>query len=339
MQRDIVTFRIISVFTILICILSPYATFAEDSFDDWLSGLKQEALARGISGDTLDNVLKGLKPIERVIELDRRQPEFTQDFWEYLQVRVTKERIVKGRRLMERHRALLEDIGTRYGVQPRFLVAIWGLESNYGTYTGGFPVIASLATLAYDTRRSSFFRSELLNALTILDEGHIAVAEMSGSWAGAMGQVQFMPSSFIRFAVDADRDGRKDIWQSLPDVFASAARYLRDAGWRRGYIWGREVLLPDGFGSGTAGSDTRQTLSAWQRLGVRRADGGDLPGDDIEASLVLPAGEDGPAFLVYDNYQAILKWNNSHSYALAVCHLADRLVGKGKLRTGNAAAD
>jgi membrane-bound lytic murein transglycosylase B len=319
--------------------MSSTSSSALENFDEWLAGLRTDAIARGISVDTLDAALKGLKPVPRVIELDRRQPEFTQGFREYLNSRVSENRIKTGRRLLRENSDLLEKIGAKYGVQPRFLVAIWGLETNFGTYTGGFQVIDSLATLAYDERRSSFFRKELLNALAIIDEGHIKAPDMNGSWAGAMGQVQFMPSSFARFAVDADGDGRKDIWNSLPDIFESAANYLAGSGWNRGYIWGREVKLPSDFKAETTGLDTEKTLAGWQELGIRLKDGRDLPSEDIKASIIMPAGDDGPALLVYENYRAIMKWNNSHNYAISVCHLADRLIGKGPLQGRGSVAE
>jgi membrane-bound lytic murein transglycosylase B len=334
-----IKYHVVLLVMLLIFSVSSISSYALESFDDWLAGLRTDAIARGISVDTLDAALKGLKPVPRVIELDRRQPEFTQGFREYLNKRVSEKRIKTGRRLLRENRDLLEKIRVEYGVQPRFLVAIWGIETNFGSYTGGFQVIDSLATLAYDERRSSFFRKELLNALAIIDEGHIKAPDMSGSWAGAMGQVQFMPSSFVRFAVDADGDGRKDIWNSLPDIFESAANYLAGSGWNRGYIWGREVKLPSGFIAETTGLDTEKTLAKWQELGIRLKDGRDLPSEDIKASIILPAGDDGPALLVYDNYRAVLKWNYSHNYAISVCHLADRLIGKGPLQGRRSAAE
>jgi membrane-bound lytic murein transglycosylase B len=210
-------------------------------------------------------------------------------------------------------------------------VAFWGLETNFGDYLGSFPVVGSLATLAHDPRRSEFFRSELLAALSIIDDGNISAAEMIGSWAGAMGQPQFMPSTFVRFAVDADADGRRDIWHSLPDVFASAANFLAKSGWRGDETWGREVRLPAGFDLELTGLEVEKTLAAWQILGVRKANGDDLPRVDMKGSLILPAGHAGPAFLVYSNYRTILQWNRSDLYAIAVGHLADRIAGKGPL--------
>lgn len=301
----------------------------QPNFQAWLQDLRREAAAAGISQATLDAALSDVSPIERVIELDRRQPEYTQTFWSYLDKRVTPERIARGRELLVQHRALLARVQARYGVQPRFLVAFWGLETNFGQYTGGYPVVGALATLAYDERRGDFFRKELLNALRILDEGNVTPSAMQGSWAGAMGQLQFMPSTFVHYAVDFDGDGKRDIWNSLPDVFASAANYLSSIGWRGDLIWGREVRLPKDFDWEMAAQEVRKPVSAWAALGVRRAGGGPLPQADIEGSIVLPAGHTGPAFLVYDNFEAILTWNRSLLYALSVGHLADRLVGAG----------
>jgi len=308
-------------------------------FSEWLEGLRQEARAKGISEAILHEALDDLHPIPRVIELDRRQPEFTQSFWRYLDARVTEGRIERGRMLLELHAELLDSIEKQYGVQPRFLVAFWGLETNFGDYLGSFPVIGSLATLAHDPRRSDFFRSELLAALSILDDGHITAKEMFGSWAGAMGQPQFMPSTFVRFAVDADGDGRRDIWHSLPDVFASAANFLSESGWRGDKTWGREVKLPPGFNLELTGLEIEKTLAAWQVLGVKKVNGNDLPRVNIKASLILPAGHAGPAFLVYNNYRTTLQWNRSDLYAIAVGHLADRIAGKNPLATVRPASE
>lgn len=307
------------------------ASAQSNDFATWLEGVRSEALAKGLKGATLDSALNDLQPIERVLELDRRQPEFTRTFWGYLDSFVTEDRITRGRALLQQHAGLLRDVADKYGVQPRFLVAFWGMETNFGDYTGGFPVIGAVATLAHDARRSEFFRAELFHALTILDQGHIAASNMKGSWAGAMGQPQFMPSTFTGYATDGDGDGRKDIWNSLPDVFASAANYLSQIGWDDTETWGREVRLPDGFELEAADLSVRKHISEWQSLGVRRANGADLPVADIEGAIVLPAGVNGPAFLVYGNFEAIMTWNRSVYYALAVGHLSDRLIGLGNL--------
>lgn len=319
--------------------LAPVAGAQTLGFEAWLDGVKRDAAAAGISGATLEAALSGLTPIERVLELDRRQPEFTRTFWAYLDRAVTEGRVERGRELLARHRELLHRIQRRYGVPPHYLVAFWGLESNYGQNTGGFSVIGALATLAYDARRGHFFRAQLLDALRIIDQGHIAPAEMQGSWAGAMGQLQFIPSTFVSYAVDFDGDGRRDIWTDLPDVFASAANYLSSIGWRGDEKWGREVRLPDGFDWELAALDVRKPIAEWRRLGVRRADGGALPVADIAGAIVAPGGHRGPAFLVYGNFDKILNWNRSLLYAVAVGHLADRIVGRGALHAARPASE
>jgi len=312
-------------------------------FAEWIKGVYEEGLSRGISKATLDAALDGVAPLRRVVELDRRQPEFTQTFRQYIEARVSAWRVEAGRDRLRRHEGMLREIGARYGVQPRFIVALWGIETNFGNNTGGFPVIQALATLAYDGRRSVYFRRELFNALEIIDAGHVAAGEMKGSWAGAMGQNQFMPSSFLTFAVDHDGDGRRDIWGTLADVFASTANYLSRVGWRGDQTWGREVTLPPGFAEEALPSlmpadppsgcralrslSVEKTLPEWAALGVRRADGGPLPARELAASLVVPEGPDGPAFLVYDNFRATLKWNCSVLFAASVGILADRLRG------------
>jgi membrane-bound lytic murein transglycosylase B len=297
------------------------------SFARWLEDLRQDALRHGVSAATLDSALSGIKPIARVIELDRKQPEFTLTFRQYQERVVPKARVEKGKRKLSENRTLLKKVGERFGVQPRFIVAFWGIETGFGRITGGYPVIAALTTLAFDGRRGAYFRRQLLDALTILDQGHIDIARMVGSWAGAMGQCQFMPSSFLAYAVDFDGDGRKDIWNSKEDVFASAANYLSRSGWRNDQTWGRPVKLPQSFDLYLADLKLRKRLSEWQRMGVRRANGADLPKRDLMASVVLAEGQAGPAFVVYNNYRAILKWNRSTFFAVAVGSLADRIGG------------
>ncbi|MBC8451727.1 MAG: lytic murein transglycosylase, partial [Rhodospirillaceae bacterium] len=239
----------------------------------------------------------------------------------------TATRIKKARARYDKHKVLLDRVSKRYGVQPRFIVALWGIETDFGRLTGGFDVIPALATLAHDGRRSAFFRAQLFNALTIVDQGHIAADKMKGSWAGAMGQVQFMPSSFLNFAVDFDGNGRKNLWTSQEDVFGSAANYLAKSGWNGSETWGRKVILPTPFDVRLINyKKVTKSLKAWDELGVRRADGSRLPGVDIKASLVQPKEGQGPSFIIYGNYRAILKWNRSHYFALAVGHLADAII-------------
>jgi len=333
MHRVSPTYRIFFSVLLLSLFVVGQRGLCADDFSSWLYNFRQEASSKGISESTLHEALDGLQPIPRVLELDRRQPEFTQTFWHYLDGRVTDARIERGKFLLKIHKDLLESIEKQYGVQPRFLVAFWGLETNFGDYMGSFPVIGSLATLAHDPRRSDFFRSELLDALKIIDEGSVSAANMMGSWAGAMGQPQFMPSTFVRYAVDQDGDGRRDIWYTLPDVFASAANFLAKSGWQGDRTWGREIKLPSGFDLEMTGLEVEKTLADWQSLGVRKINGDDLPRVNIKGSIVLPAGYDGPAFLVYNNFRSTLRWNRSDLYAIAVGYLADRIIGLGPLQT------
>lgn len=297
--------------------------------------MRQEARARGVDQAILEAALGEVEPIPRVLELDQRQPEFTDTFLNYLDRRVTDARVDEGRRLLQTHAPLLKRVSRQYGIPANVLVAFWGLETHYGKFLGNYPVPAALATLAHDNRRASFFRTQLLDALDILQAGNVAPEAMVGSWAGAMGHVQFMPSTFRAYAMDGDGDGRKDLWGSLPDAFSSAANYLNELGWRGGEIWGREVRLPRDFDWSLAGPDVKKTVAAWRKLGITRADGKPLQKlGNITGAILLPQGHAGPAFLVYRNFDAILTWNRSINYALAVGHLADRLLGLPPLRNG-----
>lgn len=299
---------------------------ASQDFAVWLDGVRAEAKGLGISEATLDQAFAGVEPIPRVIELDRRQPEFTLTFRKYMERVVNDRRVATGRQRLAEHKDLLAAIARQYNVQPRFIVALWGIETDFGRITGGFPVVASLATLAHDGRRSAFFRKELMLALQIIDQGHIGAREMMGSWAGAMGQNQFMPSSFHAFAVDQDGDGHKDIWGSLPDIFGSIANYLSRSGWRDDLTWGRPASVPAGFDRAMTGRKPVKRLSEWSALGVRNADGGNLPARDLDASLISPEKNSlEPVFIAYHNYHVILKWNRSDYFAIAVGTLSDRL--------------
>jgi len=299
---------------------------ADPGFDRWVKDLKVEARSRGISSSLLDQAFQDVKPLPRVLELDRKQPESTMSFVQYKQHIISPQRIQRGREMLTQHRALLTEVGQHYGVPPRFIVALWGIETNYGSNTGGFNVIEALATLAYDGRRSQYFRSELLNALQILQEGHASIPTMKGSWAGAMGQSQFMPSSFLKLAVDFDRDGRKDIWTTHADVFASAANYLSQSGWRPGETWGRTVKLPEGFDPRGTGLKIIKPIQTWHTMGVRRSDGGNLPIASMKGSIILPDDTLSPAFLVYHNFRVLMKWNRSIYFATSVGLLADAIV-------------
>ena len=300
-------------------------------FEGWLQELKTEAQGRGISSQTINRALGKVKRIPRVLELDRHQPEFTQTFWTYMGRAVNDARIKKGKALLVKHKKLLDKIYKKYGVPPRFLVSFWGLESNFGQYTGTFPVVAALVTLAHDRRRPSFFREQLLAVLKLIDQGDIAFSTKA-SWAGAMGNHQFIPTTYRDFAVDSNGDGKRDLWGTLPDIFASASNYLKGAGWDKDLTWGREVKLPAKFAYALSGLKVKKSLAEWQKLGVRRINGKNLPEVAIEASIVLPAGYQGPAFLVYKNYSTIMIWNRSILYALAVGHLADRFVGLPRIK-------
>lgn len=316
---------------VLLLISAPIASAQQQSFDEWLNALRAEARERGISDSTLRALDSITAPEERVLELDNSQPEFVQTFTRYLGLRVTNNQVNRGQALLQEHAAILSQVQQKYGVQPQYLVAFWAVESNFGSATGGFSVLQALATLAYDPRRAEFFRDQLLTALQIIDDGHIAPERMSGSWAGAMGQLQFMPTVFYQYGVDGDNDGKIDIWNSLPDIFHSAANFLSQSGWRGDERWGREVLLPDNFDFSLSGG-TRKSLQEWSDLGVTLVSGRPIPIADMQAIVVLPAGANGPAFLAYQNYQATMAYNPSTFYALTVGHLADRFTGAGEIQ-------
>lgn len=303
----------------------------DPEFAAWLVKLRTEAKARGVSDATLDAALIGIQPNPRVIELDRKQPEKTMTFAEYLRRVVPEKRVVEGRLRFAANATLLEKVSRRFGVEPQFVVALWGIESDFGTRMGTFSVIEALVTLAFDGRRSAYFRKELLDALTILEQGHITPAAMLGSWAGAMGQAQFMPSSFLGHAVDFDGDGRRDIWGSAGDVFASAAKYLADLGWKSGDGWGRAVRVPANVNAAQAAADEDgKTLGQWRALGLRAAGDPTWPtrASKKKARLVLPGGNASPAYLVFDNFQVILRWNRSTYFAVAVGTLADGIASR-----------
>ncbi|MEQ5801035.1 lytic murein transglycosylase [Halomonas sp. H10-9-1] len=300
---------------------------AAESFSTWLARFRREARGEGISPVTLDRALAGVRYRPRVIELDRSQPEFVRPIWQYLDSAVSAQRVTTGRARLAAHRDTARRMEQRYGVPAEVIVAIWGIESNYGGNFGDFSTLEALATLAYDGRRRDFARGELLAALRIIEAGDIAPERMLGSWAGAMGHTQFIPSSFEAYAKDGDGDGRRDIWGSIPDVMASTAHYLAQAGWREGEPWGVEVILPEGFDHAQTELSQRRSSAAWSAQGVRAVGGGDLPGYD-EAAVIVPAGARGPAFLVGPNFRAILRYNNATSYALAVGSLADEIAGR-----------
>lgn len=305
--------------------------WGQEDFAQCRDRLATAAAARGISEATALPILAGVEPLERVISADRNQPEFVQDFASYLGARATTERIALGRSLYQEHRTLLDRLEATYGVPGQYLIAFWGLETNFGRYLGDIPVFNSLATLACDPRRSEYFTDEFINALTIVERGDAVPAEMIGSWAGAMGQTQFMPSVYLAHAIDGDGDGQANLWQSTPDALTSAARFIASLGWQAGYRWGREVRLPADFDFTRAGLDRSRALSEWRAVGIRDTANQLVPDLAIDAALLVPAGSDGPAFLVYDNYDVIMRWNRSEFFALSIGHLADRIAGAGGL--------
>ena len=304
-------------------------------FDVWLADLRAEAASRGIREEILDRALTNVEPVAQILERDRTQAEFVLDVDAYVKRRLTRETIRTARQMFTRHRRVLQRVEKQYGVPGRVIVSVWGLESNFGRFAGVRPTIPTLATLAYDPRRSAFFREELFNALEILNRGDIELERLKGSWAGALGQPQFMPSSYLKYAQDYDGDGRKDIWQSPADVFASVAYYLEQNGWRKEHTWGREVRIAEDALAGVNAVATRDTgcravrlmsvpmpLAEWNALGVRTMTRAALPKADLDASLV---GAGARNFLVYPNYEALLRYNCAHTYALAVALLSDQL--------------
>ena len=311
---------------------SPFGqTAAEDptlqqAFARWVKAFRATASAAGIDEATLGAAFGDVRYLPRVVELDRSQPEFTRTVWDYLDVAVSSQRVANGQSKLLQFSAEADAAAARYGVSSNVLVAIWGVESNYGGNYGSIPVIDALATLGFDSRREAWARNELLAALKILQSGDIARAQMVGSWAGAMGQTQFLPSVFLTYAVDANDDGRRDIWGSMADVMASTANFFSHAGWQAGQPWGVEVRLPPGFDVGRADIAERQSSAKWLAEGVRTMDGAPLP-QFADGAIVLPAGARGPAFLVGPNFRVILRFNNSTSYALAIGLLAQRIVG------------
>lgn len=298
---------------------------SQAGFDAWLSGFRPRAEAAGVSAAVLDRALTGLVFDEKIVARDRNQNEFTKTIWDYLDTAVSEDRVARGRKAMATHAAVLDRIEREYGVDKAVVAAIWGLESAYGSFRGDIPTIGALATLAYDARRAAFFEAQLLAALKILDQGDVSVADMRGSWAGAMGHTQFMPTSWWEFAVDGNGDGKRDIWGDDPtDALASTANYLRHWGWVKGAIWGLEITLPDGFDYDQTTERVKKPVADWRAMGVRPVAGGDLPDHGL-ASVLLPGGAAGAAFLIFSNFQVIEHYNTADAYVIAVGHLADRL--------------
>lgn len=308
-------------------------------FDVYVAALKKEALEKGYDEALVDQALATAKFKKKVISADKNQPEVKETLETYLPKRVPQWKIDRARKLYKENQDVLEKVAKEYGVQARFIVALWGLESNFGKIQGGHSVIASLVTLAFDGRRETMYKNQLWAALDILKEGHITLDKFKGSWAGAMGQTQFMPTSFNAYAVDYNGDGRKDIWTTEEDAFASIANYLKQAGWNDDLTWGRQVKLPEGFDNSNIlkrGTRTRsqwleywkeseRSLADWQAIGVRKMDGSDLPNVDITAAMVMPDDVNGRMYLAYDNYKALMHWNRSYYFATSVGYLSDRI--------------
>ena len=316
---------------VVVALVASPVVASQAEFAECRADLQQQARTAGISEHTVNAVLAQVQYVERVIELDRQQPEFSQTFADYFSRRVTSTRVEKGRELLLEHAELLDRVQRRTGVPAHYLVAFWGLETNFGSFFGNMPAADSLATLACDKRRSRYFTGELMAALQILDSGDIGIEQMVGSWAGALGHVQFMPSTFLKYAVDEDGDGRRDLWGSVPDAMASAGNFLQQLGWVRALRWGREVRLPENFDFSLIGRDKKRPLTQWLEIGVTNAFGDPLPPLTLSAAVLLPAGHQGPAFLTYRNFDVIMGWNRSEHYALAVGRLADRIAGAGRL--------
>ena len=329
-----------------ICISSILLTFpaqsnelTEQGFNTFVTEFKEESLNKGFDAKLLDRSFANVKFHKRAVKADRNQPETVETLDTYLPKRVPQWKVDKARSLYKKHKLLLTKIGNEYGVQPRFIVALWGLETNFGKFTGGYNVLSALSTLAYEGRRRDFFKKQLWAALTILDEGHIPLNKFKGSWAGAMGQNQYMPTSFLAYAVDGDGDGKKDIWTNSADIFSSMANYLKKEGWDDELTWGRQVKLSEDFNTKLAipkntgrrknwlkaWKEREKTLHQWQELGVRRADGTDLPKVDVTAALVFPDDENGRAYLAYNNYKSLMHWNLSYYFVSSVGHLSDRI--------------
>ncbi|BDX06068.1 lytic murein transglycosylase [Planctobacterium marinum] len=319
--------KLVWLFTVLLCISFYGKAQNKPSFEQYIAEFKTEASERGFSRSFLDSAFEDIKFYQRAVSSDKNQPEFKQTLDTYLPKRLPDWKVKRAIALYNEHAEVLNKVAQKYGVQPRFIVALWGVESNFGKLMGSYPVLSALATLAYEGRREALFRKQLYAALTILNEGHISKADFKGSWAGAMGQSQFMPTSFLNYAQDFDGDGKKDIWTNHEDVFASIANFLATEGWDDSATWGRQVKLPENFDYKLSGlaREKMKSLADWQALGVRRMDGRALPDRELQASLIMPDDEKGRIYLVYDNFHTLMGWNRSTYFGASVGHLSDRI--------------
>ena len=302
------------------------------TFEDFLVQIRQMATEQGVSKTTIDKAFFQLSPRPEALKEDRKQPEFNQNFWSYVNKRVTQTRLNNGYDTLKQNSSLLNKTTQQYGVPTYVLVSFLGIESNYGHHTGSHNLVQSLATLAYDRRRSNFFTRELIELLKLIDKNKIPL-DAKGSWAGAMGAVQFMPTSVQAYGVDANKDGKIDLWNDKQDIYASAANFLKKNGWAKGEKWGREASIPKNFDYKQTGLGIKKSVNDWAKLGVLRANRNRLPNSNMKASLIVPMGHRGPAFLVYRNFDVIMDWNHSILYAISVGYLADRINGSGKLIT------
>ncbi|AYA64997.1 lytic murein transglycosylase [Alteromonas sp. RKMC-009] len=299
----------------------------EAGFKVWLQSLKQEAVEKGYTAELVDKALDTATFRPTIVKADKNQPEKKITLDDYLATRVPDWKVRQAITLYREHQSLLDEIGSKYGVQPRFIVALWGNESNFGKIQGNYPVFSAVLSLAYEGRREAMFKKQFYAALDIIRDGHIGIEALKGSWAGAMGQSQFMPVSFLNYAVDYDGDGRKDIWTTPADVFASIANFLASEGWDDDYTWGRQVKFVDGYDGAHSGfaKEDFVPLTVWQERGVRKFDLSDLPAAGIKASLIMPDGIDGRLYLVYNNFHTLMKWNRSSYFGVSVSYLADRI--------------
>lgn len=307
--------------------LFAFPALAQGEWPSCVQGIKAEAMRQGVSQAIADRAFQGLTPDQKVMDLDTRQPEFSLTYAKYIGNAVTADRVAKGQQRLAQNRGLLEALQSEYGVPPQYIMAFWGVETNYGGYMGDFLVVRSVATLACMTKRREFFSNEAVQALRILAMNHMTREQMRGSWAGAMGNMQFMPSTFMKYGVDRTGDGKIDLWNSLPDAFASAANFLRGIGWKAGLPAAAEVVLPPNFPYDQADSTVEKPVRAWTQMGVKLAGSAPLPASEEPSSIILPAGYRGPAFILYPNFKAVMNWNRSTLYALSVAILAQQIAG------------
>jgi membrane-bound lytic murein transglycosylase B len=313
--------------SILLLLMVSQTLNAKPTFEQYLASLKIQAIEQGYTSDFVDQVFAGVSYRKKNVTADKNQPETKLTLDKYLATRVPDWKVKKAIDLMAQHQVLLDQVEQQFGVQKRFIVALWGNESNFGNIMGKHSVINSLVTLSYDGRREALFKKQLFAALKILQQGHIQLDQFVGSWAGAMGQSQFMPTSFLDYAIDFDNDGRKDIWNNKADVFASIANFLKSEGWSNQITWGRQVTVPDNFDFNLAGlkSSSKRLLADWKAMNVKRHDGGNLPDLPIRGSLIAPDGEKGRIYLVYENFHTLMKWNRSSYFGISVSYLSERI--------------